>query len=78
MMKLIRKNTCRKRKELVFSGDWYAICKKYLIKKKYAFWHCVINDEVLSNFSQIGEQIEVIQGVVLPVIPRLNDSAPEK
>ena len=33
---------------------------------------------MLSNSSQIGEQIEVIQGVVLPVISKLNDSAPEK
>ena len=60
------------------SIQWWLICHKQKIshQKIYTFWHCVINDEVLSNSSQIVEQI--IQGVVLPVIPKLNDSATEK
>ena len=44
-------------------------------QKKYTFWYCIVNDEVPSTSSQIFEQIEVIQEVVLPGIPKLNDSA---
>ena len=39
--------------------------------------HCVVNDEVLST-SEIVEQNEVVQGVVLPEISKMNDSAPDK
>ena len=57
--------------------DWYKICKIYH-QKVYTFWHCVVNDEVPSASSQIVEQIEVIGGVVLPWISKMNDSEPEK
>ena len=44
----------------------------------YIYWHCVANDEVPSTFSQIVEKIEVIQGVFLPGISKLNKSAADK
>ena len=47
-------------------------------QKIYTFWYCVANDEAPSTYSQIVEQIDVIQGVVLPWISKLNDSAPDK
>ena len=47
-------------------------------QKVYTFCHCAVNDEVPSTSSQIVEQIEVIQGVVLPGISKINDSAPDK
>ena len=47
-------------------------------QKKYTFWYCIVNDEVPSTSSQIFEQIEVIQEVVLPGISKLNDSALDK
>ena len=47
-------------------------------QKKCTFWYCVVNDEVPPTSSQIFEQIEVIQGVVLPGISKLNDSVPVK
>ena len=42
-------------------------------QKIYTFWCYVVNDEVPSTFSQIDEQIEVVQEVVLPEIAKLND-----
>ena len=47
-------------------------------QKIYTFWFCVVNDEVPSTSSQIFEQIEVIQGVVLSGTSKLNDLAPDK
>ena len=44
----------------------------------YTFWYCVVNDEIPSTFSQVFQQIEVIQGVVLPAISKLNDSTSDK
>ena len=44
----------------------------------YTFWHCVLNDKVPSTSSQIVKQVEVIRGLVLPGISKLNDSAPDK
>ena len=35
-------------------------------QKIYTFWYCDVNDEAPLTSSQIFEQIEVIQGVVLP------------
>ena len=66
--------------------SWSWIIMK-LIKKKlqnishqkvYTFWHCIVNDEVPSTSSQMVEQIEVIQGVVLPGISKMNDAGPDK
>ena len=42
-------------------------------QKKYTFWYYVVNHEVPSTSSQIGEKIEAIQEVVLPEISTLND-----
>ena len=42
-------------------------------QKIYTFRHYVVNDEVPSISSQIVEQIEVIQEVVLPGISKPND-----
>ena len=47
-------------------------------KKIYTFLYCVVNDEVPSTSSQIVEQLEVIQEVVLPGISKLIDSALDK
>ena len=40
--------------------------------------NCIVNDGVLSTSSQIVEQIEVFQGVVLPGMSKMNDSVPVK
>ena len=42
-------------------------------QKIYTFWYYVVNDEGPSTSSQIAEQYEVIQEVVLPGISKLND-----
>ena len=39
---------------------------------------CYRDDELTSTSSQIVEQIEVIQEVVLQAVPKLNDSATNK
>ena len=41
------------------------------------FRYCVVNDKVPPTSSQIVEQIEVDQTVLLPGISQLNDSAPD-
>ena len=77
MMKLISEKAWWKRKKA-------GIQKRKLIEhlqnmshqKIYTFWYA--NDDAPATYSQIVEQIEVIQGVVLPWISKLNDSAPDK
>ena len=44
-------------------------------QKICTFSYCVFNDEVPSTSSQIVEQFEVIQEIVLPGISKLNGSA---
>ena len=46
--------------------------------KKCTFWYCVVNEEVPLTSSQIVEQIEVIQEVILLRISNMNDSALDK
>ena len=77
MMKLIRKEARGKTKELVFKRWSWLIhhFQNATHQKIYTFWNCVHNDEVPSTSSKIVEQIEIIQGVVLPGISKLNDSA---
>ena len=72
--KLIRKKAWEKRKEQVFGrGSWLIHRLQNMSHHKiYTFWHCVFREGVPSTSSQIVEQIEVIQGVVLPGISRLN------
>ena len=50
-----KKNAWGKEKELVFTGGPWLIHHLQNIspQKVYTFWHCVINDEVPSNSSQI-------------------------
>ena len=76
MMKLISKKPEEKEENRYSEEevDWYTICKTCLIRK-YTFWYYVVNDELPSTSSQIVEQIEVIQEVVLQGISKLNDSA---
>ena len=47
-------------------------------QKIYTFWYCVNNDELPLISSQIVEQIEVIQELILLRISKLNDSALDK
>ena len=74
-----KKNAWEIRKELVFRGGSWLMHHLQNIshQKVYTFWHCVVNNEVPSTSSQIVEQIEVIRGVVLPGISKMNDSAPD-
>ena len=74
-----KKNAWEVRKELVVRGGSWLMhhLQNVSHQKVYTFWHCVVNNEVPSTSSQIVEQIEVIQGVVLPGISKMNDSAPD-
>ena len=48
------------------------LCLKNMSSQKiYTFWWCAVNNEVLSTSSQILEQIDVVQEVVLPGISKL-------
>ena len=75
-----RKNAWEKRKELVFRRGSCLIHHLQNIshQKVYTFWYCVVNDEVPSTSSQVFQQIEVIRGVVLPGISKMNDSVKEE
>ena len=70
-----KKNVWGKRNELVLRrGSWFIHHLQNISHQKvYTFWQCVVNNEVPSTSSQIVEQIEVIQGVVLPVISKMNE-----
>ena len=57
-------NDKKKNAELVFSWLIHHL-QNISHQKLYTFWHCIVNDEAPSISSQIVEQIEVIQGVVL-------------
>ena len=75
-----RRNAWEKRKELVFRRGSCLIHHLQNIshQKVYTFWYCVVNDEVPSTSSQIFQQIEVIRGIVLPGISKMNDSVKEQ
>ena len=75
MMKLTSKKARGKRKEQVFRrGSWLIHhLQNMSYQKIYTFRHYVVNNEVPSISSQIDEQIEVIQEVVLPGIFKPND-----
>ena len=74
MMKLRSKKAWGKRKEQVlWRGSWFIHHLQNMSHHKmYACWYCVVNEEVPSTSSQIFEQVEVIQEVVLPRISQLN------
>ena len=75
MMKLTSKKAWEKRKEQVFRKRSWLIhhSQNMTYQKIYTSWYYVVSDEVPSTSSQIVEQIEVIQEVVLPGISKLND-----
>ena len=74
MMKLISKKTWGKRKEKVFRrGSWLIYHLQNISHQEiYTFWYYIDNDEVPSISSQIAEQTEIVQEVVLPGIFKLN------
>ena len=80
MIKLASKKSWGKRKEQVFrKGSWLIHhLQNMSYQKIYAFWYYVISDKVPLSSSQIVDQIEVIQEVVLPGISTLNDEVPDK
>ena len=79
MMKLTSKKTWGKRKQHVFRRSWLIHhLQNMSYQEIYTFWNYVVNDELPSTSSQIVEQIEVFQEVVLPGISKLNDWAPDK
>ena len=73
-MKLISKRAWGKRKEQALRwGSWFIHHFQNMSHHKiYTFWCCVVNEEVQPTSSQIVEQIEVIQEVVLSGICKLN------
>ena len=75
MMKLTGKTVWGKRKEQVIrKGSWLIHhLQNISYKKVYSFWYYVVNDEVSSTSSQIVEQVEAIQEVVLPGRSKLNE-----
>lgn len=64
--------------KLIYINTFLHFLKIMTDQKIYTFWYCVVNDEVPLTSSQIAEQIEAIQKVVLLGISKLNDSAIEK
>ena len=78
-----------KRKEKVFRrGSWLIhfvkvinvnmVFKKHVSSENNTFWHCVVNDKVPWTSSQIAQQIQVIQEVVLQRVSKLNESVLDK
>ena len=47
-----------------------------VFEKHVIFWYCNVYGEVPSSSSQIVEQFDVIQEVLLPGISKLNDTVP--
>ena len=76
MIKLISKK-CRGKRKQVFRRGNRLIHNLQDISHQKRYSDIVFNDEVTA-FSQIVEQIEVIQENVLPGISKLDDSAPGK
>ena len=75
MMKLLSRKSWRRRKEQVLVDTPIA---KYISSEDIYILYCVVNDEIILASSQIFEQIEVIQGLILTGISKLNDSVPDK
>ena len=53
---------------------------KNMSREKIIHFDIAINDErcIISSFQQTVEQIELIQEVFLPAVPKLNDTAMKK
>ena len=75
MMKLLSRKSWRRKKEQVLVDTPIA---KYISSGDIYILYCVVNDEIILASSQIFEQIEVIQGLILTGISKLNDSVPDK
>ena len=75
MMKLLSRKSWRRKKEQVLVDTPIA---KYISSEDIYILYCVVNDEIILASSQIFEQIEVIQGLILTGISKLNDSVPDK
>ena len=75
MMKLLSRKSWRRKKEQVLVDTPIA---KYISSEDIYILYCVVNDEITLASSQIFEQIEVIQGLILTGISKLNDSVPDK
>ena len=75
MMKLLSRKSWRRKKEQVLVDTPIA---KYISSEDIYILYCVVNDEIILASSQIFEQIEVIQRLILTGISKLNDSVPDK
>ena len=75
MMKLLSRKSWRRKKEQVLVDTPIA---KYISSEDIYILYFVVNDEIILASSQIFEQIEVIQGLILTGISKLNDSVPDK
>ena len=75
MMKLLSRKSWKRKKEQVLVDTPIA---KYISSEDIYILYCVVNDEIILASSQIFEQIEVIQGLILTGISKLNDSVPDK
>ena len=75
MMKLLSRKSWRRKKEQVLVDTPIA---KYISSEDIYILYCVVNDEIILASSQIFEQIEVIQGLILTGISKLNDLVPDK
>ena len=74
-----KKKKLRKKKLVFRRRSWLIpIYQNISHQKIYTFWHFVVNEEVPSTSSQVVEQIQVIQEVVLPGAFKLNGSATDK
>ena len=74
-----KKKKLRKKKLVFRRRSWLIpIYQNISHQKIYTFWHFVVNEEVPSTSSQVVEQIQVIQEVVLPGAFKLNGPAADK
>ena len=72
---VVEQKILKKKKEQVLVDTPIA---KYISSEDIYILYCVVNDEIILASSQIFEQIEVIQGLILTGISKLNDSVPDK
>ena len=71
---VVEQKILKKKKEHVLVDTPIA---KYISSEDIYILYCVVNDEIILASSQIFEQIEVIQGLILTGVSKLNDSVPD-
>ena len=71
---VVEQKILKKKKEHVLVDTPIA---KYISSEHIYILYCVVNDEIILASSQIFEQIEVIQGLILTGVSKLNDSVPD-